>query len=187
MKLYHASPVRGLTVLKPSVTQYFGKPEQVCLTRLKPMALLYGIKHYEYTYGYTKDGRLYYEEYFPNALEELYRGKSASLYVCAQRNGMELTRIPNEVVSSCEVDVEEEILIPDVCGALLDEERSGTLEIVRWNEVSERRREWIRRVQMEEILGAELLGEDSPRARYMREKYPESWAMALEKEKEDLG
>ena len=32
LTLYHASPVKGLRELRPSVTQYFGKPKQVCLT-----------------------------------------------------------------------------------------------------------------------------------------------------------
>ena len=82
MKLYHCSPTAGLTVLRPSVTKYFGKPRQVCLTASLPMALLYGIKHFEYSYGYTRDGRLYYEEYFPDALEELYRGKADKLLGC---------------------------------------------------------------------------------------------------------
>ena len=71
MELYHVSPTAGLTVLRPSVTEFFGKPKQVCLTALKPMALLYGVRHFEYTYGYRKDGGLYYQEYFPGALEEL--------------------------------------------------------------------------------------------------------------------
>lgn len=184
MKLYHASPTAGLTVLLPSVTRYFGKPKQVCLTELRPMALMYGIKHFEYTYGYAKDGRLFYEEYFPNALEELYRGKSASLYVCSRQDGMEATRIPHEVVSAVPVAVEKEIDIPDVCEALLDEERNGTLDVIRWPELSGERRNWIVRVQMEEILGAGLLERDSPRSAYMREKYPESWALAR-KEMED--
>ena len=35
---------------------------------------------------------------------------------------------------------------------------------------------------MKEILEARQPGQDVPRARYMREKYPESWAMA---QKED--
>lgn len=183
MELYHASPAAGLTVLRPSVTAYFGKPRQVCLTALKPMALLYGIKHFEYTYGYTRDGGLYYEEYFPGALEELYRRKSASLYRCAWREGMEKTQIPNEYVSADEVPLEEEILIPDVYEALLKEERLGTIRIVRWAEVSEEARDWVRRTEMREILEAGLLGQDSPRARYMREKYPESWAMAQEEDK----
>lgn len=183
MELYHASPTAGLTVLKPSVTAYFGKPRQVCLAALKPMALLYGIKHFEYTYGYTRAGELYYEEYFPGALEELYRGKSASLYRCSWREGMEKTQIPNEYISAAEVPVEEEILIPDVYEALLEEERLGTMKIVRWTEVSEEARDRVRRMAMREILEAGLLGQDSPRARYMREKYPESWAMAQEEDK----
>ena len=183
MELYHASPTAGLTVLRPSVTEYFGKPEQVCLTSLKPMALLYGIKHFEYTYGYTKNKEIYYQEYFPNALEELYQGKRASLYRCAWRKGMEVTQIPNEYVSAEEVAVEEETPIPDVCEALLEQERLGTLKIIRWAEVPEKTRDWIRRCQMEEILGAGLLElAESPRARYMQEKYPESWAMALTEE-----
>ena len=185
MELYHASPVTGLTVLRPSVTEFFGKPRQVCLTSLKPMALLYGIKHFEYTYGYTKDRELYYQEYFPGALEELYRGKSASLYRCAWREGMEATAIPNEYVTADEVAVEEEVPVPDVYEALLEEERLGTLRIVRWAGVPEKTRDWIRRVHTEEILEAGLLGQDTPRARYMREKYPESWAAALEKKEDE--
>ena len=182
MRLYHVSPAAGLTVLKPSVTEYFGKPRQVCLTALKPMALLYGVKHFEYTYGYTKERKLYYEEYFPGALEELYRGKAASLYVCSWREGMETTQIPNEYVSATEVAVEEEILIPDVYGALLEEERLGTMRIVRWPEVPEKRRQWVVKAEMETILENGLLGVDTAMARYMREKYPESWKLALEKE-----
>lgn len=180
MKLYHASPAAGLTVLQPSVSMYFAeKPKQVCLTKLRAMALLYGIKHFEYTYGYAKDGRIFYEEYFPNALEELYRGKQASLYVCSWTDGMETTNIPNEVVSKTPVPVEEEISIPDVLQALLEENNAGRLTVVRWDELSRRTRDWVDRVQMEEILGADLLNQDSPRARYMQEKYPISWAMAL--------
>lgn len=182
MELYHASPTAGLTVLRPSVTAYFGKPKQVCLTALKPMALLYGIKHFEYTYGYTRDGNLYYEEYFPGALEELYRGKSASLYRCAWREGMEKTQIPNEYVSAAAVPVEEEIPVPDVCEALLEEERLGTMKIVRWPEVLEKMRRWIVNAEMEVILENKLLGTDTAMARYMREKYPESWAMAQEED-----
>ena len=187
MELYHVSPIAGLTVLRPSVSEFFGKPKQVCLASLKPMALLYGIKHFEYTYGYTKNRELYYEEYFPDALEELYRGKKASLYRCAWREGMETTQIPNEYVSAEEVAVEAETLIPDVCEALLEQERLGTLRIVRWAEVSEKTRAWIKQCQMKEILEAGLLAQaDSPRARYMREKYPESWALALEEKTEEI-
>lgn len=186
MELYHVSPTAGLKILKPSVTAYFGKPRQVCLTALKPMALLYGIRHFEYTYGYTKSGEIYYEEYFPGALEELYRGKAASLYRCAWREGMKTTQIPHEYVSADEVPVEEEILIPDVYEALLEEERLGTMRIVRWPDVPEKSRRWIVNAEMEVILESKLLEKDTAMARYMREKYPESWNLALDSKKENV-
>ena len=184
MELYHVSPTAGLKVLRPCVTEFFGKPKQVCLTSLLPMALLYGVRHFEYTYGYTKDREIYYQEFFPNALEELYRGRSASLYRCAWREGMETTQIPNEYVTAEEVPVEEETPVPDVCEALLEQERRGTLRIVRWPEISEKTREWIVKAEKETILENNLLNKDTAMARYMQEKYPESWALALTEEEE---
>ena len=177
-RLYHGSPTAGLTVLRPSVTEYFGKPRQVCLTASLPMALLYGVRHFEYTYGYTRERKLYYEEYFPGALEEIYRGKAASLYRCAFREDMEATAIPNEYVTPNEVPVLEESPVPDVYEALLEQERLGALRIVRWADMPEKRRAWIIQAELDTILKRGLPGEDTPFARYMREKYPASWAMA---------
>ena len=91
MILYHCSPTPGLRALEPRVTPYFDKPRQLCLTELRPMALFYGIRHFEYTYGYTRAGELYYMEQFPGALAELYGGKSASLYLCEEREDLETT------------------------------------------------------------------------------------------------
>lgn len=181
MKLYHCSPTPGLTVLRPGVTKYFGKPKQVCLTASLPMALLYGVKHFEYTYGYTREGEIYYEEYFPHALEELYQGRVASLYTCALREDMERTRIPNEYVTPREVPAEGETVIPDVYEALMEQERLGALRIVRWPDLSEAQRKWIEQAEADVIREHGLLAcPDEPFACYMREKYPVSWARALQ-------
>ena len=186
LTLYHASPVSGLKELRPSVTKYFGKPKQVCLTSCLPMALLYGVRHFEYTYGCTKDKRIFYEEYFPNALREVYGGKSASLYRCAWREDMTPTAIPNEYVTPDPVPVLEELPIPDVYAALLEQERLGTLKLVRYEEMTERRRAWVLEAEAQTILEKDLLHvrEDDPFARYLREHYPDSWALAQAREKE---
>ena len=176
--LYHCSPVAGLTELRPSVTQHFGKPRQVCLTALLPMALLYGVKHFEYTYGYTKEGQIYYEECFPNALEKIYKGKAASLYLCCPREDMRPTAIPNESVTGSPVPVAEERGIPDVYEALLEQERLGALRVIRYEDQSEKSRAWYRKAHVEDILEKDLLTLDTPYARYMKETYPESWAQA---------
>ncbi len=179
MTLYHCSPTAGLTVLRPSVS--FGKPSQVCLTASLPMALMYGVKHFEYTYGYTRDGRIYYEEYFPNALKELYRGKRAALYTCSLREDMRTTQFPNEYVTPNEVPVDGETAIPDVYEALMEQMDRGALKVVRWEDATPQRRAWMVDVELMTIREQDLTARpDSPFARYMREKYPESWARAVE-------
>lgn len=175
MPYYHCSVAAGLTVLEPRKPESFDKPARVYMTTLLPMALMYGVRNFEYTYGYTREGEIYLEEYFPNMLEELYREKSASLYICAPE-AVETTRIPNEAVSAQAVAVLEEIQIPDVCEALLEQQRLGNLTIRRYEELSPKTREWIRRVEADVIR--ELLDDTGPKADYYRKHYPESWAMA---------
>lgn len=181
MTYYHCSPTAGLTVLEPRKPASFEKPARVYLTTLLPMALMYAVRNYEYTYGYTKEGQIYLEEYFPNALEILYRGKSASLYICAPET-TESTKIPNEAISETAVPIISETHIPDACEALLEQERLGTLIIYRYHELSEKKLIWIRNVEADIIRKKELLNASGPMADYYREHYPDSWKQA----KEDL-
>lgn len=177
MTYYHCSPAAGLTMLKPGKPASFDKPDRVYLTTLLPMALMYGVRNYEYTYGYTREGQIYFDEYFPDALEALYRGKTASLYIC-QPEKTEATRIPNEVVSERPVPVLKEIAIPDACEALLEQERLGSLVIRRHHELSEGMLAWVRKVETEGILKSNLLNTPGPMADYYRTHYPDSWADA---------
>ena len=97
---------------------------------------------------------------------------------------MSATAIPNEFVTADPVPVLKEILIPDVYEALLEQERTGALRVVRWAERSDASRAWTVRDEKETIIEHGLLREDSAFARYMREKYPESWELARQQEKE---
>ena len=177
MTYYHCSPTGGIGVLEPRQPVSFDKPARVYMTTLLPMALMYTVSNFEYTYGYTREGQIYLEEYFPNALEILYRGKSASLYICNPES-VETSRIPNEVISEKEVAVIEEITIPDALEALLEQERLGSLVIHRYHELSEKKLEWIKRVEADGIKKLNLIQTPGPMADYYREHYPESWAMA---------
>ena len=176
MTYYHCSPISGLTLLQPRKPSSFEKPARVYMTTLLPMALMYTIQNYEYTYGYTREGQIYLEEYFPNALEILYRGKSASLYLC-DPECTESTRIPNEAISEKPVPVIKEIFIPDACEALLEQERLGELVIRRYHELPERALEWIRKTEADCIRKAGIIHTPGPMADYYRTYYPESWAI----------
>lgn len=176
MKYYHCSPTPGLRVLEPRKPAAFEKPARVYMTTLLPMALMYAVRNYEYTYGYTKEGQIYLDEYFPDALEILYRGKTASLYSC-DPDVTETTRIPNEVLSETAVPVIDEIYISDACEALLEQERLGTLVIHRYHTLSERKKDWIQKVEAESIRKGNLLNTPGPMADYYRAHYPDSWSM----------
>ncbi len=183
MIFYHCSPISGLTHLEPRKPVSFDKPARVYMTTLLPMALMYSIRNYEYTYGY-RDGQIHFDEYFPGELELLYRGKSASLYVCAPEH-TETTRIPNEAVSEKPVPILEEIFIPDACEALLEQERLGNLEIRRYHELPERAYTWIRNAEADCIREADLLHNPGPQADYYRTHYPESWAIVEEEQNKE--
>ncbi len=177
MAYYHCSPTAGLTVLEPRKPVFAEKPSRVYLTTLLPMALMYAVRNYEYSYGYTKEGQIHFDEYFPDALEILYRGKSASLYLCDPEK-TESTQIPNEAISESAVPVISETYIPDACEALLEQERLGALVIRRYHELPESMLDWIRKVQSDIIQKADLINMPGPKADYYREHYPESWAIA---------
>lgn len=173
--LYHCSPTAGLSRLEPAVSPYFKKPRQVCLTTSLPMALFYGIRHFEYTYGYTAGG-LQYEEYTPNALKRLYAGRQATLYACALAPGMEETQIPNEYVTTSSVPVLDCWHIPDLYQALVEQARQGALKIVPYERLSPAMLAWIRKTITDEILEEGLLARPgTPKACYLQQTYPDSW------------
>ena len=180
MTYYHCSPTTGLTLLTPKKPESFDKPAKVYLSTLLPMALMYSVRNYEYTYGYDKDGRIHFDEYFPNTLEILYRGRQASLYLCTPAH-TEQTEIPHEAVCEIAVPVVEEISIPDACEALLEQERAGSLLIHRFETLSPGMLNWIKEVQTDEILQNDLLHTPGPKADYYRTHYPESWNAAIER------
>lgn len=180
MTYYHCSPTAGLTALQPRKPEAFEKPAAVYMATSLPMALMYGIRNYEYTYGYTKEGQIYFSEYFPNALEILYQGKSASLYRCAPTS-TESTRIPNETISQEAVAVVEETVIDDVYEALLEQERLGALVIRRHHELSQKMLDWILKAEADSIRN--LSNKTGPMADYYHTHYPESWALVQGEEK----
>lgn len=87
--LYHASPIGGLTELRPHISNhgipllYFSQKRENTFVYLSNAVEKYCRETgFAYNgpwkkwgpYGFTDDGRQRLEEYYPNALEETYRG-----------------------------------------------------------------------------------------------------------------
>ena len=182
MTCYHCSPTPGLRWIMPSSNALFDAPKRVYMSSLLPMALMYGIRHFEYTYGFRYQAGqaqgMYYEEYWPGALEALYQGKAASLYIC-ELGDYQATAKPHELVSHEAVPVLREEWVPDLLAALLEQERAGLLEIRRYGTLPPQALAWIRQAEAQTILKHGLLHTPGPFADYMRRHYPDSWQDAL--------
>lgn len=163
---YHASQTPGITVLEPRISNhgiplvYFSKKRENVLVYLSNAVEKYCRETgFEYSgrwqkwgpYGFAKDGRLRLEEYYPNALEKTYKGVSGYIYCVEDIEKADFDlRIPDAAVASSPVKVVGAEFVPDALEAILEAEKKGLIIIVRYNELSEKMREWnVRTIRQE--------------------------------------
>ena len=94
-------------------------------------------------YGFNRDGKLYVEEYYPNAFIDTYKNVSGYIYrvKCVIDSGFE-TNIPNAVTSKDAVKVFDVEYIEDAYEEILKAEKEGLIKIVRFEEMTDKRKEW---------------------------------------------
>ena len=155
---YHASPVCGITQLKPHVSNhgtpliYFSKKRENVLVYLSNAIEKYcretgfsyeGVWQKWGPYGFDKNGRQRLEEYYPNALLRTYKGVSGYIYRAETIHESDFeVQIPDAAASRVPVDVTGMEFIPDAYEAILQAEQEGLLSIVRYEEMSDKAREW---------------------------------------------
>ncbi|MBR2274289.1 MAG: hypothetical protein IJ864_05645 [Alphaproteobacteria bacterium] len=128
---YHCSPNGNVEVFEP--TRSKGK-SVVFSTPYKTLAYVFGIKdHNDYKIS-LETGPLRIIEMCPNALERFYKNQSAYLYTfnAADFNGR--TPWDGEITSDKPVKPSGCDFIPDLQAAILEEEKAGRLEILRFPE-----------------------------------------------------
>ena len=122
------------------------------------------------TYGFTKDGLLHFSEYYENALTDTYAGVPGYIYTVESSDSViPFKKICNcfyaetpQPVAACE-------FVPDALEALLKAEREGKIVITRYEELSPRKLDWIRKTTFDEYRNAA----DAPDYRYfLKKKYP---------------
>lgn len=159
MKLYHGSPVSGITALRPTLSNH-GKP-YVYLTDDPALAVLYAHNPLTppdgfFPYFYNKENRLCYDEYFPNALS-LYQGFGG--YVYTVETEIPLTRLeqmPWVYLSEIEVPVSKCRHIPNLYDEILKLERDDRIILNRFGTLSEKRLQGIYRMLRREAEKEQL-------------------------------
>ena len=167
--LYHASPIGGLTVLTPHISNhgrpliYFSKKRENVLVYLSNAVEKYcrdtGFVHtgrWEKwgPYGFDSDGVQRLEEYYPNALEETYAGVSGYIYRAEPVNPSPISDVPFAVTSEEAAAVVSCEFVPDAYAAILRAEREGLLRILHYAQTGEPFRTWVLKTMQEEYKNA---------------------------------
>ena len=167
---YHASQVANIKVLEPRISNH--KKPLVYLSSKRENVLVYlsnAIEKYckekEFSfngswqkwgpYGFTEDGRLRLEEYYPNAFEETYRGVSGFIYFTSQKPTPEMDiQIRDAVATRQCVPVEGVEFIEDAYEAIMEVAEKGLIEIRKYEEQPQKQLEWIKRIITSEYAEA---------------------------------
>lgn len=165
MIYYHASQVKDIKILEPRISNhnvpliYFsGKRENVLVYLSNAVEKVCRENHFEYdgiwhkwgSYGFEKDGTLRFEEYYPNALEDTYKGVSGYIYSCSRITPYQKLdiKIPDAYLTSQPTAVTSCEFVPDAYDEIIRAEQDGKITILRYDALiaEKRREEWLRNV-----------------------------------------
>lgn len=188
MIAYHGTTVGNLETLRP-----FANPDSnlkypcVYLSTSKALAAIYiWNRPFKWmTFEIQKDGIPVYNETFQNGLYEFYHGVKGYLYTCeGDFETDENTKISCAVISENPVVVKEAEVVEDAYERLLEYERQGLIKINHFEDLTDRQRRRDRNMVLREIQSLDLQRSDSLLAAFVREKFPEAWEEAREKERQ---
>ncbi len=162
MAYYHASPVPGIAVLEPRVSNhgtplvYVSQKRENVLVYLSnavekfccEAGILYDGPCYKWaSYGFTADGLLQLDEYWPDALAETYAGVGGFIYTVGSSDALQpMKDVPGAFCSAQPLPVTGCEPIPDALQAILTAEAAGLLRIRRYEQLSDNTHRWLQRV-----------------------------------------
>lgn len=184
---YHASGTPGITALTPRASNH-GVP-LVYLSEKRENVLVYlsnaverfcretGYWHegsfYKWaSYGFTGEGILRLEEYYPNATEETYKGVSGYIYSAKEIPGAKVQEdIPWAYTTPERVTVTDCEYVPDAYEAIMDAVHEGKILLVRYEDNSPKMLEWIKNITRQELLEWEKKGEHPEYIYFLKSKF----------------
>ncbi|MDE5604836.1 MAG: hypothetical protein K2I73_04550 [Eubacterium sp.] len=142
MTFYHGSPIADLKELKPILSEH--GQAYVYFSTNPLVALLYSVKPVPkpfswYPYGFDSKGNIIYSEYFENAFEKTYKGKTGYLYECDDISDVEQpTQINCAYTCKNCIKIDRVTKIPDLYQYFKEQEKEGLFKIKPLNAISEK-------------------------------------------------
>ena len=159
---YHASETGGIQYLKPQISNhriplvYFSLKRENALIYLSNAVEKYcrstgyvhnGPWHKWASYGFTENGILRLEEYYPNAVEDTYKGVAGYIYSTdIVPDIRKIEEIPYAAVTEQIVRVQNCEYIPDAYVAIMEAVNNGKIVLQKYEDMNERQLQWIRTV-----------------------------------------
>lgn len=175
--LYHGTTAGGLAELSP-----ISKEGVVYMTPSRAYALFY-IRDMEINFvtcSVQEDGRIWYEEWFPGQLEELYAGRSGYLYTCAMCAAFRQTKERDVWVAKERVKISHTTYVPDVCVEMGRLEERGLIEIARYERRDVDRMRMLRAGLPRHIRERGILRAETRKAAFYRTHFPAECRVAEE-------
>ncbi len=172
MRLFHASQTPGIQHLEPRRSHhgkalvYFSDRRENTLVYLsnavekfcREKGLPPQASYCKWgSYGFTREGLLCLEEYWPGATEETYGGEAGYLYTVETEKARPLSEIPHAFVSEEALEVTACEFVPDALAALKQAEQAGKLVLRAYTENSPEKLRWIEQSIRQEYEKAEGL------------------------------
>lgn len=178
MKYYHGSPVCGLKILKPFLSNH--KNKYVYLSTNEAVALFYTVRTDWYTYGFDKEtGLPVYTEYYKDQLRNLYFQKQGSVYEAdSDALSDNPTNIKCAFVVEHDVPVESEKQINNLYDTFIEYEKEHKLIIRRNEDLTADEMMKINKIVIGEINN-NLANSSREYSKFLKEKFPELWEKCL--------
>ena len=156
---YHASQTKNIKTLKPRISNhnipliYFSSKKENVLVYLCNAVEKYckenkfkydGIWSKWASYGFTKEGILEIQEYYPNATYETYKGVSGYIYSVENIDNLEEQEdIPYAFHTNTNVNVTSCEYIKDAYEEIEKEIKKGNIVIKKYDDFIEEKKEWL--------------------------------------------
>ena len=156
---YHASPKKGLKILKPSISNhkkslvYFSDKRENILVYLSNAIEKYCVDtNFKYnkkytkwaSYGFDKKGTLVLQEYYPNATYDTYKGVSGYIYKVKNiKNIKKLKDIRNVYVTNQECEIDSVEYISDAYEEIMQNVKEGKLILEKYDDFIKRKKDWL--------------------------------------------
>ncbi len=153
----HAKPLVYFSTKRENTLVYLSNPvERYC----REIGFEPSDRYYRFmSYLFTKDNVLEILEYWPNALEETYKGISGYIYATSHIPSPQAMDIPYVIASETPVTIESFEYVPDAYLAIKQAEKEGKLKIKRYHENSADSLEQIKKLVCREYEKAQTIPE----------------------------